>query len=427
MAYDRSLPNYTTGTITGTSGSTAVTGTSTSWIATDAYGQANAVIGGDVLIHPSTGDSYLIRSVNSDTSITLWKALGSSISAGSSYNIVRNSPSPAGQVRAALDQVQGKGTTTAPVSEWNVDSGSMRARIGSNAGGKAEIAVGATGAAYAAMKSAITVDSSTGAVDFPNGVLSGLLSLRNRLRNANFLINQRGVSGTVTLSANAYGHDGVKAGASGATYTFAQSTLDTTLTITAGSIVLPVENTQMEGGTYTLSHAGTAQARIWQGSPAGSYANATTTTPLVTTGITGNINTFVEFSTGTVVRPQFEPGGVATAFERRPQSLEELLCYRYFYRWTAAAFSRFAFAYCDTTTSAQILAILPSRMRATPTVAQLANMTCNGTAATMNAVIGANANILSFNVTSSGLTAGTMTQLYVASGSTGVIDLSAEL
>ncbi len=161
---------------------------------------------------------------------------------------------------------------------------------------------------------------------------------RNRLRNATFAINQRGVSGTVTLSAGQYGHDGVKGGASGCTYTFSTSGLDTTISISAGSLILPVEASLIEGGSYVFWHAGTAQARVWQGtgtSGTGAYAAATTAAPLALTGLTATTQTNVEFSTGTVLRPQLEPGAIATAFERRPIAFELLLCQRYF--WQQAA------------------------------------------------------------------------------------------
>jgi len=156
----------------------------------------------------------------------------------------------------------------------------------------------------------------------------------NRLRNADLRINQRGVSGTVTLAAGAYGHDGVKAGAGGATYTFAQSGIDVTITISAGSIILPIETNLIEGGVYRLSHQGTAQARVWQGTGytgSGSYAAA----PFTTASLAANTQTNVEFSSGTIIRPQLEPGSTETAFERRPFAFELAFCQRYYYRRTA--------------------------------------------------------------------------------------------
>lgn len=194
-------------------------------------------------------------------------------------------------------------------------------------------ATGATTLLRLALTNALAIaDGGTGATTVAaartNFGLDGYV-FRNRLRNAAFAINQRAVSGTVTLSAGQYGHDGVKAGASGATYTFTTSGLDTTISISAGTLILPIEAGLIEGGVYTLSHAGTAPARIWQGagtSGSGSYAAA----PLQTGSLSAGSQTNVEFSTGTVLRPQLEPGSLPTAFERRPLPIEMRLCRRYF-------------------------------------------------------------------------------------------------
>jgi hypothetical protein len=156
-----------------------------------------------------------------------------------------------------------------------------------------------------------------------------LTGFRNRLRNASFAINQRNMSGTVVLVAGQYGHDGVKAGAAGCTYTFATSGLDTTIIISAGSLIMPIEDALIEGDVYAFRHDGTAQARVWQGTGStgsGSYATA----PFQTSSLTAATQTNVEFSVGTVLRPQFEPGSYATAFERRPPSIEMALCQRYY-------------------------------------------------------------------------------------------------
>lgn len=152
---------------------------------------------------------------------------------------------------------------------------------------------------------------------------------RNRLRNPTFAINQRVVSGTVTLAAGAYGHDGVKGGASGATYTFSTSGLDTTITVSAGSIILSIEDKMIEGGVYRLAQAGNAQARVWQGTGStgsGSYAAA----PFTTASLTANTQTNVEFSTGTVLRPQLELGTLETTFERRTYASELEFNQRYY-------------------------------------------------------------------------------------------------
>lgn len=163
------------------------------------------------------------------------------------------------------------------------------------------------------------------ALSLNTGPLAGL---RNRLINANFSINQRIVSGTVTLAAGAYGHDRWKAGAGGATYTFAASGADTVITITAGSLMQVVEGLNIEGGVYRLSHQGTAQARTAVNGAAttGAYA----ANPQSTASATGGQTVAVEFTTGTVDRVQLEGGTLNTVFERRPVSYELSACQRYY-------------------------------------------------------------------------------------------------
>jgi hypothetical protein len=151
---------------------------------------------------------------------------------------------------------------------------------------------------------------------------------RNRIINGNFAINQLGLSGTVILAAGAYGHDGWKAGAAGCTYTFATSGLDTTITITAGSLVQVVEDKNVEGGLYRLSHSGTAQARVAVSGAATSGAYAAT--PLTTASATANQTVTVEFTTGTVGKVMLEPGSMETAYERRPYNVELERCQRYY-------------------------------------------------------------------------------------------------
>lgn len=148
----------------------------------------------------------------------------------------------------------------------------------------------------------------------------------NRIINGSFAVNQRGYASGAALVAAAYGHDRWKAGASGCTYTFTATQPDTTITITAGSLTQIIEAGMIEGGVYTLSWTGTAQARVYQGTPTGAYAAS----PIVTASLTAGTNTIVEFNAGTLVRAKLEIGSVATPFNR--QSLAKSLadCQRYY-------------------------------------------------------------------------------------------------
>lgn len=150
---------------------------------------------------------------------------------------------------------------------------------------------------------------------------SSLAGRRNLIINGNFAVNQRVVSGTVTLAAGIYGHDRWKGGAAGATYTFAASGVDTTLTISAGSLQQVIAAENVSGTTYTLSWTGTAQARF----NGGTYAAS----PLPITGITANTNLTIEFNAGTVGQVQVELGATATPFERHlfKDELENCLYY----------------------------------------------------------------------------------------------------
>lgn len=152
------------------------------------------------------------------------------------------------------------------------------------------------------------------------------IGVKNAIINGNFAVNQRGVSGTVVLSAGAYGHDRWKAGASGCTYTFATSANVTTITITAGSLIQVIEGVNLYTDTYTLSWSGTAQGKIGAGSYSGSG---------VTGSVTGGSNLNIEFNTGTLSLVQLEAGTVASPFERRDYGRELMMCQRYCYSITA--------------------------------------------------------------------------------------------
>ena len=68
----------------------------------------------------------------------------------------------------------------------------------------------------------VTINGTNG-VTYNDSTIQGTSLIKNKIINGNFDINQRAVSGTVSLAAGEYGHDRFKGGAGGATYTFATS------------------------------------------------------------------------------------------------------------------------------------------------------------------------------------------------------------
>lgn len=151
------------------------------------------------------------------------------------------------------------------------------------------------------------------------GIASGASSFRNKLRNGNFEVNLRKVSGTVTLAAFAYGHDGFKAGAGGCTYTFSKSANKTTLTITAGTLLQIVDGAKLQSGTYTIGYDGTAPVRLNGG--------AWGTSGMIDTTVVGGVNQTIEWGVGTLSLVQYEPGTVRTMFEFRDDEQQRCLWY----------------------------------------------------------------------------------------------------
>lgn len=185
-----------------------------------------------------------------------------------------------------------------------------------------------------AAKVSKTGDTMTGPLEVPAGasgaqvpraqevarLASSQTSFRNKLINAAFLINQRAVSGTVTLAAGAFGHDCWRAGAGGCTYTFSTVGGVTTITITAGTLVQPIEGLSIQSGTYVLTWAGTAPARV----NGGAYGASG-----MTAALPGGTAALVEFSTGTLSLPQLEINQ-PTVFEWRDAAIELVRCLRYY-------------------------------------------------------------------------------------------------
>ena len=146
--------------------------------------------------------------------------------------------------------------------------------------------------------------------------------------NGDFRVNQIGYVSGAALAAGIYGHDQWKAGASGGDYSFTQLKSSTQITIAAGkSLIQPIEDVKVAGGSYVLSWTGTAQARAGVNTltPSGSYAAS----PLLITGQTAGTVMSVEFNSGTLGTVKLETGANATPFIMRPFDQELVTCQRY--------------------------------------------------------------------------------------------------
>jgi hypothetical protein len=300
--------------------------------------------------------------------------------------------------------------------------------------------------AFGSSLGAVTATTGTfsGAVSATTGTFSGnvqmasangscLAGLRNRVINGGFSVNQRGVSGTVTLAAGAYGHDRWKGGASGCTYTFATSANVTTLTISAGSLIQVIEGINLETGTYCLSFSGTATAKIGAGSLSASG---------VTGSITGGTNTNIEISTGTISKVQLELSPIPTTFEStRPYGMEIGLCYRYYYKqFPGVASYKFCIGGSSSTVTGVGIMPFPVQMRVIPALEQTGTanqyqvnqftgaITCSAVPTVSAQYMSLNYGGLAFTV-ASGLTVGNAVALQAdaTNGATAFIAWNAEL
>ena len=159
----------------------------------------------------------------------------------------------------------------------------------------------------------------------------------NLIINGDFRINQGGYVSAAALVAGTYGHDQWKAGASGGDYSFTQLKSSTQITIASGkSLIQPIEDVNIIGGSYVLRWTGTAQARAGVNTltPAGSYAAS----PLLITGQTAGTAMSIEFNNGTLGTVKLESGSNATPFVMRAYDQELATCKRYYNSILVTAF-----------------------------------------------------------------------------------------
>ena len=235
------------------------------------------------------------------------------------------------------------------------------------------VAVGADGMVPTARASA----SSGLAWDVPVvGPHGGVLVI-----NGDFYINQRGFAGGA-LAAGAYGYDRWRADTGGANVSVTTSGV---VTLTSGTIVQTLDasfllpygakfnSRQMSasaedvtGGGLTLTF-GTTTFSI----PAGTgrtYGVATTgagqTAATIDLKVASTNGSPVSFS-----RLKLELGPIATAFQARPISLENIYCQRYYQAFKANHSNQVWFpGFAAAGATARFTILLSSEMRATPTV-----------------------------------------------------------
>ena len=312
---------YSVGTVTLAAGGTVVTGVNTSW--------AGNVAPGDIFWGPS-GLSVRIASVDSATKLTLAKAWPGAALNASAYE-VWNVLDAVGYQRATRDLLMSLSNGALPALSLLVpeaDTLPYFTGLGTATALKVTDLGNMKAATYdpqGIQKDAFTRANHKGTQEIATvtGLASALGGAKNLLLNGSFLVNQLAVSGTVTLAAGAYGHDGWKAGSSGCSYTFAQSGGLTLVTIRSGTLMQIVESMNILGAsTYVLSWQGTAKGRIGTGAYGTTGVSAT---------IAGTADVAVEFNTGTLALVQLEKGTVATAFDNRGFDIELARCRRYYF------------------------------------------------------------------------------------------------
>jgi hypothetical protein len=189
----------------------------------------------------------------------------------------------------------------------------------------------------------------------------------NVIINGDFRINQGGYVSAAVLAATLYGHDQWKAGASGGDYSFTQLKSSTQITIAAGkSLIQPIEDVNVVGGSYVLSWAGTAQARAGVNTltPSGAYAAS----PLLITGQTAGTVMSVEFNTGTLGTVKLESGAVVTPFVMRDYATELATCQRYLQVVDSSYYELFGSGATTTATNFNTSVVYEKKMRAAATV-----------------------------------------------------------
>lgn len=226
----------------------------------------------------------------------------------------------ANDIRAsALNTVIHDGTSFRLTSMHGGSESLAAASAASAAASAASAATSASTATSAATSASNSASTATSASASAASVLTASrFGYRNTLINSLFWMSQYvGSTTSATITTGVFFRDRWKAGATGLTYSIANSVL----TITAGSAQQIVQGRNLQySGQYTLSWTGTATASV-NGTAIANGGQIT---------LVGYVNATIQFNTGTVFQPQFEYSPVRTQYEVRPGDVERLLCFQYY-------------------------------------------------------------------------------------------------
>lgn len=151
------------------------------------------------------------------------------------------------------------------------------------------------------------------------------------------------------------------------TVTFAANPAGQAMSVNAlHAIAQPIEQANLEAGTYVAAWTGTARARVYKSGTASLPGFAAS--PLVVV-VDGTADYVLELYDGSFDEVQLERGTVATPYENIPLGSELATCQRYYVRWVSQqAEHPIAVGFQVTTTYSRIVVPLPVTMRVAPTV-----------------------------------------------------------
>ncbi|TDT94556.1 endosialidase-like protein [Azorhizobium sp. AG788] len=177
------IDRYISGTVSVTSGSGTINGTSTAWA--DASMTKFSVLAGHFIrIGNYVG---LIVAVNSPTQVVAVPPYGGATANGLSYEVYRTTWIETAAIVGYLQAVANRGLAAAPMIGLYLDNSVMRMALRDDGAGNPSLFVGGTGAADAAMPRVFSVDKTTGNFWTTNGSLGvgtsgGIISYRADVR-----------------------------------------------------------------------------------------------------------------------------------------------------------------------------------------------------------------------------------------------------